>query len=161
MKYNPNRIIIHAETNDLKSDKGPIDISNEIIKLANNVKMEENIVTISGIISRNDELNDKAREVNQFLKIKTATYGLQFIENSNLNPKTHLNKKGLHLNNKGTCQLVKNCISHKNQGYLHIPAATNPSSVSMKTTMYTYDEILRISTIEMSLILIEILTSLL
>ena len=61
LKYNPDHIIIHTGTIDLKSDKDAMEISNEIIKLANNVKTDENIVTISGIISRNDELNDKAK----------------------------------------------------------------------------------------------------
>ena len=35
--------------------------TNDFKKLANNVKTDENVVAISGIIPRNDELNGKGR----------------------------------------------------------------------------------------------------
>ena len=110
LKFDPDHIIIHSGTNDLKSNKDAAEIATDIIKLANNAKTDTNAVTISGIIPRHDGLNEKATKVNDFLKIKTNIYNLGFIENNNFITETHLNKKGLHLNYKGTCVLVKNLL---------------------------------------------------
>ena len=70
LKYEPDKIIIHVGTNDLRTGKNPMEIAEEITKLAIDTKTDENEVTISGITTRNDELNDKGMKVNDFLKIK-------------------------------------------------------------------------------------------
>ena len=51
LKFDPDHIIIHSGTNDLKSNKDAAEIATDIIKLANNAKTDTNAVTISGIIS--------------------------------------------------------------------------------------------------------------
>ena len=55
----PDMISLHSGTNDLKSTKSPEEIANDIIKLALDTKTDVNEVVASGIISRDDELNEK------------------------------------------------------------------------------------------------------
>ena len=112
MKFNPDLIIVHVGTNDIRTEKKPEHIAEEIIKLALKIKTDENEVAISGLIPRNDELNQKTSKVNDFLKIKTSNFSLGFIENENFEPNIHLNNSGLHLNYKGTVTLASNFINY-------------------------------------------------
>ena len=68
-------IILHAGTNDFKLTKSPEEIiSNDIIKLALGMKTDVNEVIVSGIITRDDEHNEKGRKLNDFLIIECAKY---------------------------------------------------------------------------------------
>ena len=89
-KYNPDLIFLHSCTNDLKLPKDPEEISNEIIKLALNMKTDTNDVTVSGITIRDDEFNEKGQKVKGILKIECKKYALGFVDNSNITKK-HLN----------------------------------------------------------------------
>ena len=111
LKYDPDLIIMHVGTNDLRSEKTPLQIADDIIRLALEMKTDVNDVTISGIISRNDDLNDKGLMVNDFLKIKTSELSLGFLENKNIKPGIHLNNVGLHLNGKGTFTFANNLLN--------------------------------------------------
>ena len=112
LKYNPDAIIIHIGTNDLRNEKEPTKIADEIIKLALDVKTDENEVSISAILPRIDEPDDKGKKVNYFLKTKCSKYALGFTSNNNFKPKLHLNNGGLHLNFKGTATLANNLLNH-------------------------------------------------
>ena len=68
LKYDPNNIIIHVGTNDLRSTKTPMEIAEEIGNMAHDVKTEKNNVTISGITPRNDDLHIKGCKINDLLK---------------------------------------------------------------------------------------------
>ena len=57
---NPDHIILHVGTNDLNSDNSPERIGKSIIELAKNLFHDNRKVTLSGIIPRNDEWNNKA-----------------------------------------------------------------------------------------------------
>ena len=61
IKHNPDFVISHTGTNDLKSTKSAMEISDEIIKLALDIKTDENEVVVSGILARNDDMNTKVR----------------------------------------------------------------------------------------------------
>ena len=74
LKYDPDLIIVHVGTNDLRSEKTPLQIADDIINLALEMKSDVNDVTTSGIIPRNVELNDKGLKVNDFLKIKNIRF---------------------------------------------------------------------------------------
>ena len=74
------------------------------------MKNDDNDVTISGIIPRHGDLNDKGLEVNDMLKIKTSKLTLGFLDNSNIKPEHHLNNSGLHLNGKGTFTFANNLL---------------------------------------------------
>ena len=72
------------------------------------------MVYISSLIIRNDKLDKKRKEVNDFIKQQCLTNHLCFIDNENINLRM-LNKSGLHLNENGTKRLVNNfCFSMTN-----------------------------------------------
>ena len=110
-RYNPDLFILHAGSNDLRSTKSPDEISEEIVKLGLDIKMDKNEVIISSIVCRNDKLNEKASKVNDLLKIKTSKYALGYINNSNICIHKHLNGSGLHLNHLGTVALANNFLN--------------------------------------------------
>lgn len=112
MRRKPDLIILHAGTNDLRSEKSAEIIASEIMNLALEMKCDTNDVMVSGIISRGDKLNNKGVEVNQLLVEGCKSYNLNFINNSNLLSSKHLNGSGLHLNFRGTISLAGNFIEN-------------------------------------------------
>ena len=110
LKYKPDLMIIHTGTNDLRSDKTPSDITEEIINLIERIKTDENEIIVSGVVVRNDNLNDKGLQVNASLKLKCVKYNVQFLEHYNISSRYHLNASGLHLNPKGTIALAQNFL---------------------------------------------------
>ena len=54
-----DHIILHTGTNDLSSDKTPVQICNDIVNLAASIKGKDVQVKISEIVERNDALNEK------------------------------------------------------------------------------------------------------
>ena len=107
-RHKPDVIILHAGTNDLKLTKSPKG-NFEIIILALGMKTDVNEVIVSGIVTRDDERNEKGRKVNDFLIIECAKYALCFLDNSNISKK-HLNGSALHLNYHGTVALINNFL---------------------------------------------------
>ena len=97
-------------TNDLRYTKTAKDIAKEIVEIAIDMKTERNEIMISGILSRRDNLNEMAIEVNKFLQISCSTYNFYFTDNANVNKESHLNLNGLHLNHKGTYVLGSNFV---------------------------------------------------
>ena len=106
--FDPEHIIIHVGTNDLNSERTASQISNSIINLQQSLKSINNTVTISLIVPRNDELDNKAHEVNNRLvnmcKERNISY-LDHIETISLD--RHLNESNLHLNRYGTLEFAK------------------------------------------------------
>ena len=111
MKYDPDLFVLHCGTNSLQGDKPPATIAENIIKLARNMKKENNDVIISGLVPRNDKLKVKCLQVNDYLKIKSAQVEIGFMDNSNLNKYSYFNPKGIHLNFKGSEALSRNFIN--------------------------------------------------
>ena len=68
LEQNPETIIIHSGTNDLKSDSSPEEITRYISKLTTSCKTQTNKVILSIIVPRYDNLNEKATRVNKCLK---------------------------------------------------------------------------------------------
>ena len=62
--FNPDHIILHYRTNDLISKRTATQIVRSIIELALSLKYQDNNVSISLIVPRNANLNNKASEVN-------------------------------------------------------------------------------------------------
>ena len=60
----PDHVILHTRTNDLRSEKTASQIARSITELAMSFKDDDNSVIVSGIVRRNDNLNNKATEVN-------------------------------------------------------------------------------------------------
>ena len=68
MREKPDHTILHVGTNDLNSDSPSDLIAKSIVDLALNLKNNSQNVSISIIIVRNDNFNEKAMEVNAYLK---------------------------------------------------------------------------------------------
>lgn len=95
---NLDRVIIHVATNDLNSETTPERIDKSIADVVRNIKTENSSVSISGIVHPNDNLNNKALEVNQKLLIMCKEAKFDYIDHVNINPRTYLNKSRLCLN---------------------------------------------------------------
>lgn len=63
-----NHFILHVETNDLATDREPELLAKSIVDVAQSMKSDDHDVTISNIIHRDDNLNEKAQQVNRELK---------------------------------------------------------------------------------------------
>ena len=108
LEFEPDLVILHAGTNDLRSDKEPEHIAKNIIDLAKEVKTEFNDVILSSIIARADKYKEKANIVNKHLKKLCSQNSLEFMDNTNILEKHHLSHDGIHLNFKGTLTLSNN-----------------------------------------------------
>ena len=71
---NPDHIILHVGTNDLSSDNSPERVGKSIVDLF----QDNRKVTISGIIPRNDEWNNKAELVNNHLNEMCTSANILF-----------------------------------------------------------------------------------
>ncbi len=109
MRRSPDLIVLHAGTNNLRSEKSAKDIANDTMKLVLEMKTDTNDVMVSSLIARSDDtkLYRKSLEVNRFLKDDCNRYDLFFIDNTNIEAGKHLNGSGLHLNYRGTVTLVR------------------------------------------------------
>lgn len=108
LEYDPERVVLHIGTNELRSQKLPNEIAIEILDLAGTIKKESNEIIISGIIPRRDFLNEKAKEVNSILKSLCNENNIVYVDNSNILPSKHLSNDNLHLNIYGTQTLTTN-----------------------------------------------------
>ena len=117
MKKNPDYVIFHVGTNELNSELPPERIAKSIIDVAKNSQSGSQIVSISGIVPRNDNFNMKAAEVNRELSKMYDQEKLLFLSHSNINLKIHLNKSKLHLNRNGYEKLGKNLVTFKRNNY--------------------------------------------
>ena len=65
---------------------------------------------------KKNRVNNKAKEVNENLKEKCEEHNLQLIQLQNINHFHRNNAKGLHLNNYGDKQLIRNFRSFIENG---------------------------------------------
>ena len=110
LEKNPETIIIHSGTNDLKSDSSLEKIARDIINLTTSCKTQTNKVILSSIVPRYDNLNEKVTRVNKCLKIECEARNICFIDHRNISPKHNCNRSGLHLNYSGTKKLIENIL---------------------------------------------------
>ena len=108
-EFNPNHIILHVETNELKSSMTASQISRSIIHLALSLQSETNAVTISLIVPRKDSLNNKAQEVNSRYINMCGERDITFFDHTDtIGIERHLNESKVHLNKSGTIEFAKN-----------------------------------------------------
>ena len=110
MRHDPNLIIIHCGTNDLRKEKTAAVIADDIVTLARSLKTDSTEVIVSGIVPRRDKLDEKRKEVNSYLNRKLNEINLGFIDNGKINVMNNLNKSGLHMNYAGTKILADNFL---------------------------------------------------
>ena len=97
----PQRVILHVGTNDIKSNlrPNPNQIADSIVDLATMIESESRAeVIISEVITRSDKTpEDHIRTVNKLLSRCCNQNGWQLLRHNNIS-KDHLNDGGLHLN---------------------------------------------------------------
>ena len=109
LTHKPDTLVLHVGTNNLRMDESANEITEKIVKLATNAKKNVNEVAVSSIVFRDDDLYEKAKEVNNIPQRKAAEHYLHFIDNNNLK-KRDLNGSGLQLNPEGSKILEKNIL---------------------------------------------------
>ena len=92
----PEYIVLHCDTNDLRQNTSAVEIGQKILELATSCKSNSNNILISGIDQRRSKLNAKAAQVNSFLKNECGKRNICFINNSSINPRYHCNQSGIH-----------------------------------------------------------------
>ena len=99
---NPDHIILHAGTNDLRTENTASQIAKATIDLATSLKNDNNTVTVFGIVPRLGDLNNKANEVKRRLVLMCKERNISFLSHDeSINPSKHLNESKLHLNING------------------------------------------------------------
>ena len=69
LEKQPNLVIVHTGSNDLKSVNSPEKIANEIISLGLSVKRKDHQFTGTGVIPRADRFSRKGKEVRDYLEV--------------------------------------------------------------------------------------------
>ena len=110
LERNPEIVILHSGTNDLKLKKDEEEIVNNIVNLALSIKNNNNTVVISGLIHRADSLNEKVGKVNSLLSKECNDRNIGFIKHDNIIPRKHLNRGGLHLTKEGNNIFSENIL---------------------------------------------------
>ena len=106
--FSPDVYLLHVGTNYLFSNKSPEQISPDILNLANSLKLDNNTVIVSIIVPRDDENKKEVDEVNIILEELCKANNIGIISHRNINPKRHLNRSRLHLNDAGASLFVRN-----------------------------------------------------
>ena len=81
--FNLDHIILHCGTNDLSSERTASQIARSIIELALSLKSQDNKISISLIVPRNDNLSNKASQVNSHLVYMCAERNIPYITHTN------------------------------------------------------------------------------
>ena len=113
LERNPELVILHIGTNDIKSNKSPSEIASNIHDLTERREQGERKVAISALIPRNDseELAKKSDMVNIALKKLCEGKGTDLIKHTALTTR-HLNGSNLHLNRFGTTIFAKDFMRY-------------------------------------------------
>ena len=105
-ELNPEYIILHVGTNDLKTEKAASQISKSILDLANSLK---NAAYVLLIVPRNDHLNNKVNEVNRRLINICQQRNIKIINHTDtIDPSKHLSESLFHLNRYGATDFANN-----------------------------------------------------
>lgn len=110
LEKNPQQIILHVGTNDLR-DESPTIVADKIVDLARRIETETNAeVILSELVTRVDGTpTDSVRNVNKKLKKFCNQNGWRIIHHQNITA-NGLNRSGLHLNERGNNILFNNFV---------------------------------------------------
>ena len=93
---------IAGGNSDLSSERTASQIAGSITELALSLKSQDNKISMSHIVPRNDNLNNKASELNSRLIHMCAEQNILYIDHTNsIQLETHLNEGKLHLTDMG------------------------------------------------------------
>ena len=107
---NQQQIILPVGTKDLKTERKASQIAKSITDLSISMKKNGNMITVSGIVRRLDELNNKAaEEVNSRFDLTCKQRGLPYISHGEtVDPNKHFKESNLHLNSCGIKVFTEN-----------------------------------------------------
>ena len=108
IQRNTDNVILHIDTNGLRSKKEPLEIASSIIDFAKTCRENSCDTIISEILPRIDKLNKKLQEVNTALHDQCESENLWIIEHQNVKTRYHLNRSKLYPNRKGTNRIEAN-----------------------------------------------------
>lgn len=115
IKHQPEEIIVHVGTNDIKNSGSPRSVAERIVDLGNMIESEtpNTKVTISCLLNRSDEasLAPKVNEINKILKTFAKQSEWNILNHENI-VSEHLNSSGLHLNVAGTKLFASNFVNY-------------------------------------------------
>ena len=86
LKRDPDRVIIHVDTNDLRSSQDPETIAKTIIDIAKNSTTNKNEILVSSIVPRRDNLNGKGRQVKNILQKLCVENNFADLNHDNIKP---------------------------------------------------------------------------
>ena len=106
LKRDPDQLIIHVGTNDLRSSQDPETIAkNIIIDFAKNSATNKNEILVSSIVRRRDNLNGKGCQVNNILQKLCVENDFAYVNHDIIKP-----RGGVHLTTAGSKILTENFI---------------------------------------------------
>ena len=107
----PDHIILHVGTNNLSDESMTADrIADNVFQLANKIEERGIKCTISELITRRDENNEKVKLVNKKLEERKSKTNIGLVKHDNI-VSNYLNYGGLHLNRRGDGALALNMIN--------------------------------------------------
>lgn len=108
----PDEIILHVGTSNIRNES-PCSVAEGIVNLVTQIQHDSPTthLAISPLLPRSDNLdfNDKIREANKIFKLFCSSRGLTLLGINNIDL-TCLNRRGVHLNRKGS-SLLLNCYA--------------------------------------------------
>ena len=107
----PDHTIMHVGTNDLNSGRSSDLITKSTFDLAITLKNNSQNVSISNIIMRNDNFNEKAMEVNGYRKQLCIENSIFLIDHTKVIHSSKINRSKLHLNKLGSTILSNNFVN--------------------------------------------------
>ena len=91
LKLDPDRLIIHVGTSDLRSSQDPETIAKNIIDIAKNSTTNKNEILVSSVVPRPDNVNGKSRQVNNVLRKLCLENNFAYVNHDNIKPRQHCN----------------------------------------------------------------------
>ena len=122
----PDHIIIHIGTNNLSDESMTADrIADDIFQLANKIEERGIKCTISELITRRDEYNEKAKLVNKKLEERKSKTNIGLVKHDNI-VSNHLNYGG-STSTEGEMELLPLIsLAHKSYFPGHVIVPTGP-----------------------------------
>ena len=133
LRKEPDEVILHVGTNNIR-DESSRSVAEGIINMASQVQQDfpSTRLTISPLLPRSDnlELNDKIKEANKILNSFCSSRGLTLLHITNIDL-TCLNRRGVHLNRKGSALAIAmpiflGLVEHLVVGLLSLPRPGQP-----------------------------------
>lgn len=115
IRKEPDELIIHIGTNNIKGNETPRMVAEHVVNLGLQIQQNspKTKVTVSELTVRKDkpEILNKIKDTNTLLKSFCAQKKWAFLNNKNIDSSC-LNRRGLHLNRKGSNILSRNIMNH-------------------------------------------------